>query len=225
MNLAEMRTALSDIIQDPSYTDEYLDNFINYAYLLACGEVELSSLKRLDVVTTVADQYSLDLSTLTGGFAGRLSYIGRSSSSSTSEVKVCASLELLLSEYPGLDKTGSSVVAVAVEGSTLYYQPAPASVAAQETLRVVYYRNPSELSAPGDIPTHIPEMLHRELLINGAAWAIFDQIEDGLDGEKINAKAYYWRSFSHKNAKSGINRLYAWKGANSPHFISSTWAN
>jgi hypothetical protein len=39
-------------------------------------------------------------------------------------------------------------------------------------------------------PDGIPEFLHEDLLINYGAWKIFDQIEDGIDGQKVNTNYY-----------------------------------
>jgi hypothetical protein len=219
-----MRAALAAIIQDPSYNDEYLNQYLNYAYALAAGMVQIPGLKSIGSLTTVVDTYTLDLSLLTGGFGGKLTYIGRSAANAKA-ITIYATLEDFVAAYPTLDETGAVVEAVVNEGSTLWYQPYPTAAADVDTLNVVYYRNPPTLSDDTDVPSYIPAHIHSELIVLGAAWTIFDQIEDGIDGEKINAKAMYWRSFAEDNSQSGIKLLKRHIATVRPHFIASTWAN
>jgi len=87
----------------------------------------------------------------------------------------------------------------------------------------VYYLNPSFLEEDTDIPTDFPEYLHRKLFVNGAVYFIYDQIEEEVEGKKINTTNYYWQSFSEDNKESGIIKLKEWISRQRIPYISSCW--
>ena len=98
--------------------------------------------------------------------------------------------------------------AVALEGRTLWYQYVPASA---ETLTVLYYRDPTSLSADSDEPSDFPDFVHRKLFTHGPAFIGFTRIEDGLEeSERINSKTHFWHAFDEKNLNSGIVKLREW---------------
>ncbi len=156
------------------------------------------------------------LTGLTGGFSGKLR---RVKNSDGTNMTISSSLELLMDLYPTMDEAGD-VEAVALEGSTLWYQDIPAAV---ETLTVLYYRDPAVPSTDGDSPSDFPTHLHRQLFVHGTAWIIFDQIEDDVEAAKVNANSQFWMSFDEKNRHSGITKLREWIGKTRRHNISSSW--
>ena len=89
-----------------------------------------------------------------------------------------------LSRHPVAD-TGSSVDDVAINGNTLFFDPLPDSA---ETLRVEYLRAPVAL-ASGASPDGIPVHLQESLLVPFASKEIYNLIEDGIEGQKINYQA------------------------------------
>ena len=128
--------------------------------------------------------------------------------------------EYVSSYIPDLLKTGD-VEAVAVEGNTLWYQYVPEDDLTSVT--VMYYRAPELLSNNTDTPSDFPSFLHRKLFIYGAAWLIYNEIEDGIDGEKINTKSAFWESFDTRNRDSGITQLREWVGRSNVHLTNSIW--
>ena len=103
---------------------------------------------------------------------------------------------------------------VALEGSTLWYLPAPAAAG---SLRVVYYQNPTLLSGDTDVPSIFPTHLHRKLCVDGACWLIWDSIEQGEDGSKPNTDRHYAKF------EMGISKLREWIAVRRRHYISSVW--
>jgi hypothetical protein len=216
MNLEEIRTELSGIIQDSSFGIETLDSYINQSILYAGGEVNLPHLKGINTIATIIDQAYTTLTGLTGGFSGRLT---RVKNSDGDPISIYPNLELLMDEYPTMVEEGD-VEAVALEGYTLWYQKIPT---AAETLTCLYYRNPSTLSKKDDIPSDFPPHLHRHLFVHGAAWIAYDQIEDDEEDKKVNTKSQFWLSFDEDNKHSGITKLREWIAKTRRHNISSSW--
>jgi len=120
--------------------------------------------------------------------------------------------------YPTLDSTGVPKD-IALENKTLWYHPMGAYTAS-----IVYYTCPALLVNKTDEPTDFPGHLHRKLFVHGAAWMIYDQIEDGIEQQnKVNTKSHFYHSFHEDNKTSGIVKLREWIAMNKVHHISSTW--
>ena len=222
MQLSVIRSEVSDIIQDESFSGDDIDSLINECLVLAAALVDLPDLKRLDTVNTSITVPYKTLTGLTGGFSGRLKRVNRSGSG---PITIFPNLEVLMDEYvtasyPALTEAGS-VEAVALEGRILWYQYVPASA---QTLTILYYRNPTSLSGDSAVPSELPDNTHRGLLVNGACKLAFDKIEDGLEeSEKVNTRHYHYHSFEEKNPKSGITLLREWVSKSRVNKKSGVW--
>jgi hypothetical protein len=216
MNRGELRTELENVIQDGSFSEATLNNYINMALKYACAQVLLPSLKRVDTVETSTTAAYVALTGLGGGFSGVLNKVV---DSDENDIYIYGNLDELMTEYPLLNEEGD-IEGVALEGSTLWYQKIPDEA---ETLTVLYYRNPEELSADGDTPGEVPDFLHIPLLVFGSAFFVYNQIEDGIEGNKVNAKSHWWMSFDESNRESGISKFREWIGKRRRHHISSFW--
>ena len=218
MNLEELRDEVRIIIQDPDYDDDEIDKYINQALSYTAGLVNLPDLKAIESVDTVLAQNYVNLSTITGGFSGVLRRVVKEG------IKIYPTLELFASDYVGNWDTAGEVEAVCLEGNVLWYQKIPAS---EEALMLILYKNPAELEDDDDIPTDIPASLHRPLLVNGASHFIYSDIEDGIEGEKINTTVQFGFSFNENNKHSGITKLRVHLSKRKVHHIMSEsgWSN
>jgi len=217
MNRGEIRTEVENLIQDSSFDETILNTYINSALLQTSELVFLPSLKRVDTVSTSLGAAYTVLTGLGGGFSGVLR---RVVDSSGNIMTIYKDLDMLMDYYSQLNEVGN-VETVALEGSTLWYQKIP-TVA--ETLTILYYRNPASLDRDSDEPSDIPEFLQRPLLVNGTAKLVYDVIEDGIEGEKVNTKAQFYLSFSEANKESGITKLRERLAKTRVHHISSFWS-
>jgi hypothetical protein len=219
MNKAKLRAALANEIQDESYSSAQLDDFIHQAALRTAGEVKLPDLKRLGSVSTIAGQAYAPLTNVSGGFSGRLSRV------LNYDLEVYPSLDLLADAYAS--KTGNESMdsageleAVALEGRNLWYQYIPETSA---SLALIYYQNPPVLSSDNDEPDWLPEEVHYRCLVNGAAFLIYNQKEDGEDDGKVNTRIHFDASFNWNSKHSGINATRAWVSRNRVPHVSSCW--
>lgn len=216
MNRLQIRTEIENIIQDNSFSETTLNEYIDQAILYVGANTEVPELKGISTIDTILGQAYASLSGLIGGFSGKLRRVKNADGDA---ISIFSDLALLMDEYPTMDEEGD-VEAVALEGSTLWYQDIPAEV---ETLTCLYYRNPTTLSLDTDIPSDFPAHLHRQLFVHGCTWMIFDEIEDGMEGEKVNTKGQFWLSFDERNRHSGIVKLREWIAKTRRHNISSSW--
>lgn len=216
MNRLQIRTEIENVIQDDSFSETTLNEYIEQAILYTTANADIPELKRIDTVDTILGQAYTSLSGLTGGFSGKLRRVKNVEGDA---IKIFSDLALLMDEYPTMDEEGD-VEAVALEGSTLWYQDIPT---ATETLTCLYYKNPATLSLDTESPSDFPVHLHRHLFVHGTAYMIYDQIEDGIEGEKVNTKAHFWLSFDERNRNSGIVKLREWLAKTRRHNISSSW--
>ncbi len=208
MLLEDIRDEVQLIVNDATFTDAIVDGYISTVYQSVVGECMLPELKSLDVLETILGQAYTSMSGLTGGFSGVLS---RVYTSEGLQLSIYPKLELLMDEKGNMTDEGS-VEAVALEGSTLWYYPIPTT---EESLTIIYYKNPTDLTADGDEPDCIPSFLHRQILVKGAAAMCFDTIEGGVEGLKVNTR-------SRELAKlEGVVKFREWLGKTRRHYISS----
>jgi len=187
---ADLVDFVSDVIQDESYVDATILAYINRGIRQIAGGMLISYPDRTQLLSSPLPNLltSDDLTTdTTLPYVAMPSDFGRAlvsvtSAATNSFVDIMSSFAEFLQFYPTLDSE-ANVNAVAVRGARLYYQGIPAVA---DTLTVHYYSTPTELVDDADIPTCLPTHLHEELLVNYAAMLIFDQIEDGIEGQKVN---------------------------------------
>ena len=196
MKLEQMRKEVANIVDDSSYDAEAINSYINEAVQYVGMQIKLPSLKRVGTVTFTEDDYSVSLVNLTDELIGKITYAVLANGK---ELNILNGVEEMLMFYPTLDALGSPA-SVALENQLLWYQPASAT-----TAMIVYYTRPALLSKDVNEPTEFPSHLHRKLFVHGAAWMIFDQIEDGIEeSKKINTQSQFYHSFHEDNKNSGI---------------------
>ena len=202
MNFGDICTEVEVLLQDDS--DEIVSRIpgaVNEALIYAAEKVDIPSLKSLISVDTVVDQA---WASLPSSSAGKILHVS-SSSTNGDPIEILSSLEDLLEHSPSLDFIGD-VEMVALEGTTLYYQSIPSTV---QTLLVLHYAFPAELTAEDDEPNNFPSSLHRKLFVHGAASTLYEFIEDGLEeDQKTNTN---WHSAKRDE---GIVELFAWRAKN-----------
>ena len=198
MTLEEIRDEVIVILQDPDWTDDQIDGYINQALSYTADLINLPDLKQVVSVDTVVSQDYVNLTSVSGGFSGNLRKVIKDG------IIVYATLEDMLSYYEDDWDAAGEVESVALEGNILWYQKIPAEA---ETLILVLYKNPTELVDNDDTIASIPSSLHRLLLAHGAAYLIYNLIEDGIEGEKINTGTHFNLSFAENSKHSGIVKL------------------
>ena len=92
--------------------------------------------------------------------------------------------------HVSLRNPGTAVRAACLKGKTLHLAGVPA---ASTTLEVTYLREPEIFSGTTDSGadiTYLPFRLGEQAIVSYAAWRIYQHIEDGVDGKKVNTDAF-----------------------------------
>lgn len=104
--------------------------------------------------------------------------------------RLCYSLNTLIRMYGNDLNPKGKVEAVATEGdAVLHFRRTPE--VDPEELRLTYYKKPAVLTdAEDSVPTCIPVALRRQILVNYVLWQAFEDIEEGMEGPKVNTQYF-----------------------------------
>lgn len=179
--LLEIMDDVKEIVQSPDLNGTRIIRLINRGMLAVSAAVRLPDLLTIEDVATSADAawVSMPEEYQTGLHAAYS--VGRKV-----DLKVAPSLAWLRRYYPDLTMR-SSVAMVCGVGSRLYYQPWPS---APETIQIHYFRFPDSVAENNAKPFPLPPHLAAPLLASYACREIFDSIEDGMDGAKVNTQRH-----------------------------------
>jgi hypothetical protein len=193
MQLSKIVSEIQDVIQDSAYSSNAITALINEANQAIALGVMIPG--RYERTPPLPDLYTTGtVTTETTGIVTLPSDYQRSLvmvvDSNDVKIPIKASAREFLKDHP---ETGAGDVYVCAQmGKRLLYRDIPSAAA---TLTVHYYAAPDDLSDDDDEPTWVPEHLHRKLYVSYACKEIFNKIEDGVEGRKINTE-YYTSDFA-----------------------------
>lgn len=178
-------------IQDGSYSYDDVVDLFNDALVELAGEFLIPDLEQWrDIYTDPMVNHCA----LPADFHRNLRFVH--SISHNRKIRIQGSVIQMMRWYSVLDRSGP-VRQCAVKSRQLYYQLVPESA---EQLRINYYAYPERLRSRNDKPTCLPANLIDPLLVNYACEAIFDEIEDALEGPKPNT-IYYGKKYQEAKAR------------------------
>ena len=190
----ELGTKLLRKVPDVSLSDADALQYINDALVMVAGAVKLPALETSDTVQTVTTQA---FAVLPSDYQQGL--YACNDVAAKLPVTILGNKKLLLAEYPAFPNNAGQVQHVCAVPPFLFYQPIPAAAAEME---LFYYGLPPT-KASGDQITEIPPHLAM-VLVHGAAYLIYDDIEDGIEGPKVNTEAQQQEYFRL------LNELDSW---------------
>ena len=190
MTYKELIDKVSTIIQDPSFTDEVIGDYLNQAQVEIAGGMmstlgswitpPLPNLLTVDTVTTAIDAAYVSMPS---NFQRTLQF---AASSNGYELDIAESFISFSTAHPLLNQVGP-IHEVIEAGGSLYYQGIPA---AAEDITLHFYRAPTAMEDEEDEPDGIPVHLQLSLLVNHAAWKLFELIEDDFTSAGANTQRY-----------------------------------
>lgn len=189
MTFEELIDEVIAIIQDTAWTEPIIESKLNQALMVVATGVMLPGKHQLS--PPLPDLYTSDDIDTTAGVAicNLPSNFNRDViqivNANGEEIPIEKSFRKFLSDCP--EQASGSVFMAAVSGSKLVYRNVPDTA---ETLTVHYYKLPATLTHDEDIPNCLPIALHRPLMVGYVCKEIFSQIEDGIEGQKVNTE--YW---------------------------------
>lgn len=176
MNVQALINRVSLAIQDASFDDDDILGYINEGMEAVAGEVPLPALETETTINSVASQGN---TFLPDDFQTHLRYVY--SNTTKTKITILSSLVRLREESSEFE--AGKIRRCAVAGELLYY--APDSSTAEELL-IIYHAKPEEYTNTTDAETIIPSHIGPRILMSYACKEIYEFIEDGIDGQKVN---------------------------------------
>ena len=182
MAASDLIADVQDVIQDDAYGEDEIMPLLNRAMTLISNKVLLPELEAYADITTVANTQSVALP------ANYHRELFKVKSAVYKDIPIFTSPARLFDACGlALEGMAGDVQAVAITpGQTLFLYKVPSTA---QTLTVWYFRKPLDMAADVDDPDGLPEQFH-DMLSNFACWKLFDKIEDGIEGKKVNADHY-----------------------------------
>lgn len=176
------------------------------------GNILLPALETSAVVTTSLTDPFVSLPANYGKNLYKVTFADQ-----VSPIDILSNMRVMLEQWDDALTHEGPVEDVTVVGGRLYYQPIPTEAT---ELTLWFYRLPTLLAnfdpsgentgfmdsgdttfqgdddtgfidaLSDDIPNCLPDHLHKSLLVSYAAKEIFNEIEDGIEGRKINTERY-----------------------------------
>lgn len=190
MRLSELISKVQSVVQDGAWTDVQITTLLNQGYLrvasgqMIAGKYQLTPpLPFLYTVSTVNTNLNSGVVELPDDFNRELVLVVNADDE---KIKIINSFIEFTQNY-GRALNAGKVFVCSRHGKNLLYRDIPETA---ETLTVHYYVVPELMSSSSSEPEAIPESLQESLLVSFACKEIFAQIEDGIEGQKINTA--YW---------------------------------
>lgn len=181
MNAALLVTEVLKIVDSAGFAAADALKYLNRAQLAVANRLLLPDLADgYDTVTTSTSAYSVALPSdyHKGLFLAQVD---------DEQVNTFKDILSLSKVYGKLTTTAGSIVAVAINAGNLVYQEVPATAA---DIELFYYRKPVDMT---NVDTSFPDGLqdvdaYDDALIYYACWKMYTQVEQGLEGAKIDTK-------------------------------------
>jgi len=189
VNAEQLIAEVADIIQDSSYDNETILSYLNRGQVAVASTLLLPGLADgHGTVTTAVDEYNV---ALPADFHRELFHV----QVDDLPVKVYRNMGLLVSEMEKITTQAGRLVAMCPNAGNLLYQKVPSVT---KNVELFYYRLPTDMSDEDD--NSRPDGLSMQAgvalehfdfaLVHYAAALIFDRIEDGIEGQKVNTLSH-----------------------------------
>jgi len=192
--LTQLRSKVTDVVRDAHLRNISITDYLNRGVTAIAGGM-VSAFPGIDgrptvtpplpdlflntTIVTITDTYKV---VLADTFQRNLQYCCNAAGT---ELDIYGSMVRFSQDYNKFTST-DPVAAVIEQGGYLYYQGAPTSV---ETLTIHYFRKPVDMSAGTDEPDGLPAHLQHSLLVNYAAYKIYELI--GNDEAAARYRAFF----------------------------------
>ena len=180
--LEELRDWVLKTVNDTDVTSDEVDLLLNEALVEVSMLVLLPELSTWVAIPTITTDIKVPLP---DDFQRNL----YAASTEYGSARVLSSIELFLRRYPTaeIDKNFGYIESVCRDGENVFYYKVPETIS---DLVVYYYKSPTALTRDSHTPDCIPTNYQRNLLCSYASRELFDDIEDGIDGQKVNTSRH-----------------------------------
>jgi hypothetical protein len=189
MNAEQLIAEVADIVQDSSYSNEAILHCLNRGQVAVAGAILLPGLADgYGTVTTSVSEYSV---ALPADFHRELFH----AQVDGLPVKVYRNMGVMIHDLEKITAQAGQLVAVCPNAGNLLYQKVPSTA---REVELFYYRLPTAMDDEDD--NSRPDGLSMQAgvalehfgfaLVHYAAALIFDRIEDGIEGQKVNTLSH-----------------------------------
>lgn len=194
--LEDLVASVTLTLRMPSVTSTEITLHLNNCYDYVASQVLLTSLESSGVATSVVDSISTEIPTDWLYHRNLFSC----EVEDNSPITILNSKEHLRRIYPDFEtvKQSGTIDYLVVSGSSIIYYPIPSDPV---ELVCGYFKIPTWLEKPiegyscgCDELVTIPIGLQPKLLESYICWKIWQRVEDGIEGRKVNT-AYYYNLF------------------------------
>lgn len=201
MNAGDIIANVVAKVQDSSFDDDVVLDLINEARFHIASLVDLPALQKGADIETTGSASSVDLPT---DYHKGLFWVWSTEQNRRIGSRPGDYYNLLtfMEDFPGQE---GRIDSVCVDGLDLLYK-GPAN----DTLKIRYYSKPIIITATTTVPTELPDQFQRPLLVAYCCRELFADIEDGMEGAKVNTD--YWS----KRLDRGIAELEMFVARNRP---------
>lgn len=178
------------IVADPSYTTTIVLGFFNNLLMEIAGGILVSDGSGERITPPLPDLFYVGsaVALVTANNVVMPTNYQRGLvgvyNASGSTVKIHDTWDTFIKINPLMNTVGP-ITRCAIKGRSLYYQGMAA-----ETLPLHYHRTPNAIDLTDTTVDGLPDYLVRPLLVFGSCARIFQEIEDGTEGNKTNTKYY-----------------------------------
>ncbi len=197
-------------IQDPSYSDADILDLINDGRYYIAGEIDLPALQTTGTVSALSSASSVALPV---DYHKNIYWIG-SGNQQCRIGKGHGDYYNLLTFMETWPPVAGIITQACVDGANLLYQGKD-----DDTLTLKYYKLPTAIliaNVATAVPTEIPYHLQKTLLVSYCCKEIFAEIEDGLEGAKVNTD--YWTG-QFNRAMASLSQFVAKNKPREPKYV------
>jgi hypothetical protein len=209
MNYKELQDEISILVDSGTQVlEDMIPDLINDAILNIANEpgIVLPALKSIISIDSIPLQ---PYTNIPSDYDCRIKY----ASVNSQPVSYNNTLDDLLNLESDLSLT-VDITAIALEGTVLWYTRIPSSVT---PITLLLYKNPDTLVDDTDSPDEIPFHLHRKTIIPYVAEHLFDMLEQGDEGNKVNTQVQKLKY------SEGLQKLREYLSSRRRHLTSSIW--
>lgn len=176
-------------LKDSGFDSNTILSQLNKGLRVVAGQVLIPSLEASAIISTSTANHVR----MPSDYHWHLRYCH--STTLNRRIKIFQSLLGLYRKCSVLDSSGR-VWGVALQGRNLYYQGIPST---PELLFINYFRYPEPIDSYDEKPDCLPDDFVEPLLVNYAAWKLYQIVEDGIESERPNT-SYYKAEFAEAMA-------------------------
>lgn len=183
MTVMDIADTILDVVQEPDFDEDTVVGLLNECAMVISRRLVLPALDAENTVTAVNSASSVALPT---DFQRNLYFC--KDETSYNEILICNSKDQLARYFdPNLSNSATLIRGVAAVGRFLYYAPMPID---DTVLTLRYQKMPAAITLLTELDEYLLPYGFQDLWENYVKWKMYAQIEQGMEGRKVDTSYY-----------------------------------